>query len=189
MSKAKFYRMVSDPTMPQQWHMRSPLDANGEEVDARIFTTGMAVDPLGDLTISPRPKGTQTDFNLGDFDMMVTAAALNDELEKLVGPVIQRIPVRIKGCSRKFEIMNIVGLVKCIDETKSEFAKWGPDDGRPDKVGQYRRFTRLRIDGAAAAGHHLFRIEEWDIAPIASSSVKALFERLGVTGVKFNPVN
>lgn len=186
----KFYRLLADPAAVSRWYLKAPIDSSGNEVDSRVFTQGVpATTQLEGLIIPLRRKGTMIDFNFCDFDMVVTPAVLNAELAGLVGGGIQRIPVNVSSCDRDFEILNVIDLVDCVDEAASVFTKWTHEDGRPDKVGQYRMFARLCISAEAAAGHHLFRVREWPIALIASESVKLMFESRGVSGIRFDPVN
>ncbi len=185
----KLFRLLADPNATTRWHLRAPVNAVGNEVDSRLFTQGTAAAPNLQLTIPLRRRGDQVDFNFGDFDMVVTPAALNAELEKLSGLAIQRIPVVIESSDRKFEILNVVDQVRCIDEAHSQFTRWTAADGRSDRTGEYRMITRLRLDDQAASGHHLFRVAEWPVALIASEQVKALLENRETTGLMFEPVN
>lgn len=184
----KFYRLVADPLATTRWHLRAPVDMSGEEVDPRLFTAGLVTKPTSQLRIPLRRAGDEVDFNFGDFDMVVSPAVINAELETLTGASIERIPVWVQASERNYEILNILKFVRCIDEATSEFTKWTTEDGRPDKTGVYRMFTRLQIQQEAANGNHLFRIAEWPIALIASAQAKAILERHGVTGVGFQAV-
>ena len=184
----KLYRLLADPKALTRCHMRAPIDASGSELDARLFTQGQEVAARLPLSLSLGCAGDAVDFNFGDFDMIVTPAALNDELESLVGSAVQRIPVGLESDSRQLEILNVVDKVSCVDENSSTFTKWTAADGRPEKVGEYRMFTRLRLNSRAAAGNHLFRVSEWPIALIASEEVKSLFESRGTTGLAYELV-
>lgn len=188
MSITKFYCIDVDPSATSRWYLKAPVDPSGIEIDPRIFTRGLPVASFPCLSIPLRRKGDIVDFNFCDFDMVVVSAELNTELAALVGETIQRIPVRIDGCDRQFEILNVTDLVECVDEAASTFMKWTEADGRPDKVGQYRMFTKLRIDPHIASEHHFFRVSGWPIALIASEQVKNLFEARNILGVKFDLV-
>lgn len=187
----KFYNLDADPSEVYRWYLKSPVNLSGNEVDPRLFTRGKHVDTSSmSLKVPLRRQGEPIDFNFADFDMVVTPAEFNAELEKLTGSNrIQRIPVSVEGSDKGFEILNTVDLVECVDEAESEFTQWTEEDGRPDKVGQYRMFARLRINGDAAEGHHLFRVKGWPIALIASEAVKVLVEKMNLSGIKFAPVN
>ncbi|MBI4924146.1 MAG: hypothetical protein HY834_20615 [Devosia nanyangense] len=132
--------------------------------------------------------GVVVDFNFAPFDMLVVRASLGEAIEALAGAAVQRLPVTLAGQPNVFEILNICQRVPCVDEERSSYVRWTDADGRPDKVGQFRYFKRLRVDSALAQGHHLFRIAEWSIVPIASRQMKDVIERAGATGVAFEPV-
>ena len=85
-------------------------------------------------------------------------------------------------------MVNVLDVRACVAEGESEYLKWREEDGRPDKIGQYRQFTRLVIDPSRAVGARLFRIDGWRIALIASRELVLAFKQARVSGVAFNPV-
>jgi hypothetical protein len=212
MSTEGFYDLVIDPALESCWFLKAPRDSAGNEIDPRIFTEGDPVDlqlpstnsgagrlrtrnyfepvdaPLP-LSIPVRWLGPPLDFNFAAFDMIVTPRTLNEELEALVGPAIQRIPVTVEGQGDKFEILNVCECVKCIDDSRSDVERWTAEHGRPEKIGQYLMFVDLKIDPAIARGHHIFRLAGWEIALIASEKVKRLFEARKVTGLGYRRVD
>lgn len=94
----------------------------------------------------------------------------------------------LETCDEECEILNVVDRVGCIDEPRSQFTKWTPEDGRLEKTGDYRMVTHLQLNSRLANSHHLFRVTEWPVALIASEQVKSLLED-GTTGLRFEPVN
>lgn len=186
---SQFYRVLADPKVTIRWYLKAPLTSNGQEVDSRVFTIGKMYDGEKKLKLPLRRKGKPIDFNFGDFDMIVTPKRLNDTLQALTGAAIQRIPVEIETSNESYEILNVLDTVECISVERSEFTKWGPEDGRPDKVGQFRMITKLFIEPEKANAHKIFRLLEWKIALIVSDSVKNLLEEQKVTGVVFQEVN
>lgn len=189
MTTGRYYELVADPSAVSRWYLKSPLTPDGNEVDPRLFTQGLHVDHQPHLTLPVRRDGDEVQFNFCDFDMVVTPSAINEALELLVGPVAQRFRVAIEGCQDSYEILNVCDLVKCVDESRSLFAKWTEVDGRPEKVGHFRMFAKLKIDPVAAAGHEIFRISGWPIALVVSEKVKSFFEENNVSGLKFERVD
>lgn len=189
MSSRKYYELLADPAAFPRWYLKSPIDPSGKEVDPRLFTQGAPVGSLPALRLPLRRSGPEVDFNFCDFDMVVTPAKFNVELEALVGPAIQRVPVAIDAHASDFEILNVCELVPCLDESRSLFTKWTDQDGRPDKVGQIRMVAKLKIDPSIVLGHHLFRVAGWPIALIASQEVKSLFESRNLSGLRFEEVD
>jgi hypothetical protein len=189
MSSRKFYRLLADPAATSRWYLKSPIDPAGNEVEPRLFTQGVPVGSQPALRLPLRRNGDEVGFNFCDFDMVVTPAEVNDELEVLIGPAIQRIPVMVDAKTAEYEILNVCELVPCFDESRSLFTKWTDADGRPDKVGQLRMVVKLKIDPSLAESHQLFRIAGWPIALIASQEVKRLFESMNLSGLKYEQVD
>jgi hypothetical protein len=189
MMQKNFYRLVADPAAVSRWYLKSPVDRDGVEIDPRIFRVGSQVDVQIPLVLPLRRQGKEVDFNFCDFDMVVTPRELNEAIEALVGGAVQRIPISISGAAGNYEILNVRGLVSCIDEARSDFLKWTQVDGRPEKTGQYRMFARLRISPQRATGHHIFRLAEWPIALVVSEEMKKLFEFREVSGVAYERIS
>ncbi|WP_162932251.1 imm11 family protein [Solimonas sp. K1W22B-7] len=185
----KFFRLIADSEATDRWYLKAPINSLGKEVDPRLFTEGKAFLLKENLTIPIRQNGRKVEFNFGAFDMIVTPAKLNAKLVEVAGVSIQRIPACIESVSQEFEILNVLDKVNCIDESASRFVKWTVADGRPEKIGQYRMISPLRINGDAAEGRHLFRVNEWPIALIASESIKNLLAEQVTSGVQFEAVN
>lgn len=184
------FRLLADPRSASRWHLGTPVDAGGLDVDPRLFTQGERVSEQGALRVPLRRPGEVVSFNFADFDMVVTLAAVNARLEELAGSDVQRIPVNVLHRSAdQFEILNVCRVVSCIDESRSEFLQWGAADGRPEKVGTYRMITKLVVRPDAASAHDIFRIAEWPIALVVSERVRDLFEEMQVSGVKFQKVS
>jgi len=101
----------------------------------------------------------------------------------------QPIPVDLPGQSEQFSILVAKRLVRCIDDKASdEVEYWLPEDGRPEKVGTYRKVSGMRIDPARVGEAKVFRTWGWSIALIVSEDIKDALERLGATGTRFEAV-
>jgi len=109
-------------------------------------------------------------------------------IEQIANGDIQRLPLDIPG-HEGFEVLNSIRLIKCLDETRSEFTKWTDKDHRADLAGQYRMVTKLKIDTSQLPPScHFFRIEGWPIGLIVSEDVKAAMEHCDCLGAKFEDV-
>ena len=62
---------------------------------------------------------------------------------------------------------------------------WLPEDNRPDKMGQYRNVSGLKVDPAKVGGANIFRPWGWTVVLIISERVKLAMEEEGITGAKF----
>lgn len=184
-----YYRLLADPKATTRWHLKSPMTTDGKVIDPRIFTLGCKYDGEIKLKLPLRREGEPIDFNFCDFDMIVTPKYLNDALESVVGHTFQRIPIDIESSNTSYEILNTLDTVSCINEEKSQYVKWLPQDGQLDKIGQYRMISKLVISPNQANYHKMFRINEWKIALVVEDCVKNLFEKLKVTGLIFQAVS
>jgi hypothetical protein len=198
------YYELWDVDLPGRWYLLGLYDGNGRKLDSRFFTYGNAVDlgpPMripsfreGIIVEAPPPlqvpvdrPGQELDFTFDPFDMPVVTPKVGELLGAIVGKEIQRIPV-LAGRGEDYEIINVVSRVACIDTAHSVIMWWTKDDGRPDLVGQPRMISKLVLDRDRAEGHHFFRLQDWDVALIASDLVKKAFEEAHVSGVAFKEV-
>jgi hypothetical protein len=102
---------------------------------------------------------------------------------------VQLIPVEVEGQNESYVLINITRVIKCIDDEASDSVSyWQPEDGRPDKTGQYDSVIGMRIDPSKAGAAQVFRTWGWSPAIIVSEELKKALERLGATGTKFTPV-
>ncbi|ADO75997.1 conserved uncharacterized protein [Stigmatella aurantiaca DW4/3-1] len=79
--------------------------------------------------------------------------------------------------------------IPCIDDAACEEARlWTPEDGRPDRVGQYHAVSGLRIDASKVGDAHVFR--RWGYHPpiIMDGEIKEALERTGIVGGRFDEV-
>ena len=184
----KHYQIIADPKAIRRWFLMAPCDQAGQEIDPRVFTNGTAYDGPKPVRAPLRRRGDPVDFNFGAFDYIVVTHVLGTALTKLQNGLAQRFPITIEAYGDGYEIFNLLNVVDCFDEARSEFTRWGPNDIRPDKIGQLCSVLTLRVDISKTAGCELFRLAGWPIAVIASERVKSLFEDSEVTGVAFQEV-
>lgn len=185
----RFFRVIADPKANDRWFLKSPVKFNGQQIDPRIFTIGARFNGGEHLSLPLRREGNPVDFNFCDFDMVVTTKALNEAIEEIAVDLIQRVSIAVGDNSIEYEVLNVLDTVSCINEQLSEFIKWSPEDGAPDKVGHFRMITKLFIDPDKATGHKIFRIREWKAPLIVEEEIKNLLERRRVTGIAFQPVS
>jgi hypothetical protein len=97
--------------------------------------------------------------------------------------------VDIQGQPDTFCILVATRLIQCIDDKASEDVEyWTPEDGRPEKAGQYRDVYGMRITPSRVGDARVFRTWGWTVALIVSEELKEALERIGATGVRFKEV-
>jgi hypothetical protein len=181
----RYYLLRDDVEMAGRWILADPVIDQG--CDPFDFTRGMAVH-VPEPVVEVQGPGLPLAFSMTTLDVPIATTALAECVAAVAGRDVQRIPVRL-GNRAGHEILNCLRVIDALDESRSEFMKWTAGDGRPDKVGQYRMVTRLRIDPhKLPADAQLFRLQGWVIALVVSESVKQAMEYVGCFGARFQDV-
>lgn len=167
-----YYELFDDMSLRGRWHLKGPVTASGREVDPRIFTEGKPVEVREPLHLPLRREGTRLDFTLADFGMPVLHSAFAKALAEVAPHEIQRFAASVEGTSEAFEIINVVTRVDCLDPERSSVSYWTEADGIPDLVGRLQTVVGLKVDPQRASGHHIFRLQGWEVALIVSEDVK-----------------
>ena len=185
----RYFRLTDDLHVPGRWHLRTPLDMKGQELNPWQFTKAHPVRVDGRPRIPLRVLGQPLDFTLGGLDIPVVHSKAAALLLELAPQDIQLIPVEVEGQTDSFSVLVATRLVQCIDDGASEEVRyWKPEDGRPEKVGQYRVVAGMRIDAAKVGDAQVFRTWGWTVALIVSERIKLALEHAGVTGLRFQEV-
>ncbi|CAG9241909.1 conserved hypothetical protein [Burkholderia diffusa] len=185
--KPQFFEIGLNYDDSSRWYLGQPATPEGEVLPG-TFCKGQPWLDRSPLTVKVRQAGEPANFNHSGFAEYILSAEMMSHLRKILNPVsFQGIPISINGCHEKYEVLNVLDIVDCVDEDNSYFSRWTIDDGRPERVGDYK-ISLLRIDPDRAIGHDLFRVKGWNIALICSERVKNHLETAGVTGIRFKPV-
>lgn len=187
----RYFRLVDDVSVPGRWELGVPVDQQGREVDDPwMFKNGAPVRVDGRLKVPITVRGQPLDFSLAGIGVApVVHVKVASLLKELASEEVQLLPVDIDGQSDSFCILNVTHTVKCIDDEASEEVEyWMPDDGCPEKVGQYQGVHGMRIDPSKVGDAKIFRTWGWTIALIVSEEIKEALEHLGATGTKFKAV-
>ncbi|WNG31619.1 hypothetical protein F0U62_19415 [Cystobacter fuscus] len=186
----KYFKLSQEVDGSGGWDLGNPTDPQGREVDNPwIFREGMSVPEQGRLILPVGRPGRALDFTLAGFSIPVVHARVASLFRELAPRDVQILPVDIPGQPDRFCILVATRLIRCIDDQASEEVEyWMPEDGRPEKVGQYRDVSGLRIDPSKVGDAMVFRTWGWTIALIVSEELKEALERMGATGAKFKEV-
>lgn len=184
-----YFRLLYDmQTDTDRWYLREPEAKDGRIVDARIFTECTQYDGEFPLHFRFRRVGKALSFTFGAFDVPVISSEVRKALLEVKGIDVQFIPVSIEDTSKPFWIMNVLKRVDCTDERLSEIMKWTEEDGRPEKIGEYRMVSKLVLDETKTGDDPIFRLAGWEIALIVDDVVKKAMEACDCGGVLFEPV-
>lgn len=163
----KFYEVVDDVEFPNRWFLGECYEPRDREIDLDVFMDGKPVEVSGPLAVRIQRDGEPLSFTFAAFDVPIIAEPLAAALQFFDGSYIQRTPVLLpKKTEYNYDIINVTHLEKCVDESSSNLTFWREEDGRPDKIGQYRMVIDLVLHGVR-------------------EDIKDLLQSLGVTGVRF----
>lgn len=185
-----YFDLFSNMRIPGRWVLGDPLDEHGLEISPWQFREGRQLDLQGMIRFRQLHPGHALDFSIAGSGIPVVherVVSLFDQLK--LQQQIQFLRVRVEGHPEPYFILNALRVIRCIDDARcEEVLYWKPEDGRPDKVGQYRNVAGLRIDEHLTGDAHVFRPWGWRVVLIVSEVVKQALEQEGVTGTKFTPV-
>ncbi|MFY2561714.1 imm11 family protein [Corallococcus terminator] len=187
----RYFDLLDDMGAQGRWLLGDPTDSQGKEVDDPWqFADGRPVVIEERLQIPIDHPGKPLDFSLAGVGVTpIVHERVASILTELAPDAVQAIPVDVAGESEPYYILVATRLIRCIDDQLSaEVQYWKPEDGRPDRLGDYRAVHDMRIDPTKVGDAKVFRTWGWSIALIVSEDIKDAMERAGVTGAKFQEV-
>jgi hypothetical protein len=186
----RYFELIEDMSSPERWVLGNTLDAQGKEVEERLYLNEEPTRFDGRLRVPILHPGSPLDFSCadgGDFPVVIEKIA--STLAELAPDDVQLYPAEVDSRSEPYFLVNVARLVKCIDEAAcAEVRYWEPDDGRPDKLGQYRAVYGMRIDPAKVGDAKVFRPWGYPSALLVAEEVKEALERTGASGLEFREV-
>jgi hypothetical protein len=186
----RYFELTEDMTSPDRWLLGDPLDEQGTEVRGRRFMSGEPTRVDGRLRVPVYHPGTPLDFTRVDTGgFPVVSEKVARVLAEVARGDVQLFPVEVESRPEPYFLLNVACLVRCIDDAACvEVSYWTPEDGRPDKVGQYRAVSGLRIDPSKVGDARVFRPWGYRGTLLVSEEVKEALERTGATGLEFTEV-
>jgi hypothetical protein len=184
----RFFKLADDVYVPLRWHLATPIDGHGRKVHDRDFTRGTPVHVEGRLRVPIKIEGRPLDFSEAGLSIPVVHVKVASMLSERASSDVQFIPADIEGQPDQYLVLVATRLIRCIDEEASKVQFWRPEDGLPEKVGQYWAVDEMRIDKAKVGNAKVFRPEGWSGTLLVSEELKDAFERMGATGTRFQEV-
>jgi hypothetical protein len=184
----RYFDLSQDVYVPGCWILKSPVDVQGQELRS-VFNQGKPVRVDGPLHIPLCQPGNPIDYSEAATESVPIVSARVAALFAERAPQdIQLIPAKVDGRQEPYFIVNILRVVRCIDEKKSsEVRHREPKEGMPAREG-YELVSGMRIDPALVGDAHLFRTWGWESVIVVSESLKEALEKLGATGLRFEEV-
>ncbi|WP_434385958.1 imm11 family protein [Melittangium boletus] len=183
---ARYFELLDDRSHGGRWHLGCPMDEAGRELDPWQFKKGKWLELGHEPRFPIDVPGESLDFCWAAFSIPVVHARFATSLVKRHGQDAQFIPSRVDGHGDSWFILNPLQVIPCIDDARcGEVQRWLPEDGRPEKTGEYRVVAGLRIDPDRVGGAHLFRPWGWRGALVVSEGLKLALEEERMTGMRF----
>jgi hypothetical protein len=187
----RFFALREDVYVPGRWYLDDPVDTEGKRVrDIWQFTDGKPLDLNERLRIPVDRPGTSLDFTAaGAGSTPIVSPRIASVFRALALGDVQLFPVDVAGTSEPFFLLVVTKLLDCIDDTACRSVKrWGPEDGRPEKTGQYRSVLGLRIHAAKAGTTRVFRLWGWPLPILLDEELRMALERVNIRGARFEEV-
>jgi len=182
----RYYELMDDRRSRTRWHLRSPVNEQGQPVDPWQFFKGRRLELQETIRFPVKPAGQALDFTWAAFSIPVVHERFVQLLQRLRVADVQLIPAQVEAPSGPYFILNALRIIRCIDDARStEVQYWKPEDGQPEKVGEYRSVVGMRIDPARVGDARIFRPRGWDVALIVSEDLKRAIEAAGFSGARF----
>jgi hypothetical protein len=184
----RYFELVDNMDIQGRWLLGKPMDAQGGRIDPWQFSHGRSVEAPSNMRLRLRVPGNPLEYSEASFAIPVVSRRLMELLERLDVGDVQFFPASVEGHEESYFVLNATRLVDCIDESRClRTVRWTPEDGRPDKIGEYRVVEGLRIDSNKVGDARIFRTWGWPVL-VVSENIKDAMEREGITGTCFTEV-
>src|ERR1041384_3118796 len=164
----RFFKLADDVYVPRRWHLGTPVDSLGAKLNDWDFKRGRPVPIEGRLKVPIKIAGRALDFSEAGLRVPVVHSRVGSMLAEHASNDVQLIPADIEGQPDQYFVLVATRLIRCIDEAASKVQFWRPEDGSPEKVGQYWAIDDMRIDKDQAGNAKVFRPEGWETSLIIS---------------------
>ncbi|WP_043434990.1 imm11 family protein [Cystobacter fuscus] len=183
---SRYYELMDDRYHPGRWHLRSPVDEKGEQINPWQFFKGKQIELQRIIRFPVKPDGLALDFCWAAFSIPVVHTRFVQLFARLDIQGVQFIPAQVEGHAGPFFILNTLRTIRCIDDARCEDVQyWKHEDGQPEKVGMYRVVAGLRINTSKVGDARIFRTWGWSQGLIISEDIKQAMEAEGFTGTRF----
>ena len=184
---SEYFRLVVDPELRGTWFLDTPVTRQGASVDVWAFVTCKEYRAHScALRLPVGQPGRVPEFTFGALGMPVVTPLLGDRLQSLVPSDVQMIPARADN-GTPVSILNVLSCVDCIDDSRTVAERWTPEDGRPEKVGEYHTIVRLIVD-PTRINRDIFRVDGWEVAIVVSEWLANTAELMDVDGLTLRSV-
>lgn len=184
--QTRYFRLYDDVYFPGRWHLRMPLGSDDELFNVWRFKEGRLLEIHESIRLTMKPPGVPIDFSHA-LGVPIVHRRVISVFERLgLEKAVQFIPVEVEGQGEPWFILNALQVIRCIDDARcDEVRYWQPEDGEPDRVGQYKNVSGLKVDPAKIGDADIFRPWGWQVVLLVSERVKHALEEAHITGTRF----
>ncbi|WNG30947.1 hypothetical protein F0U62_48235 [Cystobacter fuscus] len=189
--ESRFFDLKIDVYAPGRWYLAEPTDIAGQEVpDIWAFSNGRPIEDPGRILIPIDQPGKPLDFSSAGVGLTpIVSTRVASVFREMAPHDVQLFPVEVQGQVEPFFLLNVARTARCIDDKAcAEVQIYTSADGRPDREGEYRSVSVLRIDKSKVGDARVFRLWGWSPPIIVDGEIKEALERVGIMGGRFDEV-
>jgi len=175
-----YFELFDDMSGADRWFLSPPTGPSGEWLGTALGRGERFVGQTP-LRMEVYRSGPSLDLTVTEGGVLVVTASVADLLVKEAGEDVQLVPAEIQGHAAPHFVANVLPLRKCIDEQRTTaIERWAEEDGRPERVGQYRYVGGMKIDPERTGGHAILRPWGWTGVILVSQALAEALRRAGV---------
>lgn len=184
----RYFRMMDDVHVPGRWYLADPIDGKGQMLEW-VFSRGTPVRAEGPVRVpfsKHARRGVPVDYcELAADVVPVVHVRVALVLAELAPDDVEIVPVQIPGQPDQFCIVNVIKVVKCIDDQRSDEVRHVAAESGQEQAGQYESVIGMRIDPMQVGNTKVFRTWGWLGAIVVSEEIKEALQAIGTVGVTF----
>lgn len=187
-AQSRYFELWDDMAIPGRWVLKqTDFDDQGRRVDPWQFKKGKSIAVQGKPILGVAHPGQPLDFSLTELATPVITQRVASLFERLgLQHEVQFIPARVEDSTEPYFILNVLRIIRCIDEARCEEVRhWEPRHGDPNRVGEYRDVVGMKVDPTKIGATHILRPWGWKGAIIVTERLKLAMESENITGTKF----
>lgn len=184
----RYFELGDKMDIRGRWLLDTPADEQGRELNPWQFHYGRVVEGVPpNMALRLLVRGNPLDYSEAPHSIPIVSRRLMELLRRLGVGDVQFFPARVESQEEPYFVLNATRLVDCIDESRCRTERWKPEDGAPERVGEYRLVEGMRIDPNKVGGARIFRTWGWPVL-VVSEDLKEAMEQEEITGTRFTEV-
>ena len=175
-----YYRLFDDMSTSKRWYLSAPTGPGGEWLSTAL-TRAEPYEGQVPLHVAVYQPGPELELTVPGNAVLVVNQRVARIIESVAAADVQLLPAQVDGSTGPHFVVNVLRMPDCIDEQRSADARrYTAEDGRPDRIGQFKAVGGMKIDPARAGGHHLLRPWGWHVVLVVSDTLADALRSAGV---------